>query len=94
MKMKAIKRIIVCICAFLAIWITVCAIDFFRVKSFEKPVFILKTETSDDGGSGMYYGIGYSFDIAGKFMPNDEEQGIIHYKFYIMNLFITEGTNK
>lgn len=27
--------------------------DFFKVKSFEKPVFALKTEVADDGGSGM-----------------------------------------
>lgn len=33
--------------------------------SFDKPKFCIAPITADDGGSGKYIGLGYSFDIDG-----------------------------
>ncbi|MTI66980.1 MAG: hypothetical protein FH753_10355 [Firmicutes bacterium] len=52
---------------------------------FEKPIFArLNIETAKkDGGSGTYNGIGYSIEIIGNFMPEDELQGVTHARFYV-----------
>lgn len=91
MKKKIVRNVMAIICFLLVLWVAMGVVDFFRVKSFDKPVFTLKTETEDDGGSGMYYGLGYSFEILGDFMPEDELTGVTHYKYYIFGNFVTEG---
>ena len=60
--MKKKKTIIAMICI-LVLWIAIGVVDYRRVHSFEKPVFCVDTEPADDGGSGKYIGLGYSFDI-------------------------------
>ena len=60
--MKKKKTIIAMICI-LVLWIAIGVVDYRRVHSFEKPVFCVDTEPDDDGGSGKYIGLGYSFDI-------------------------------
>lgn len=64
--------------------------DWFRVKGFEKPIFTIPI-TEDDGGSGIYYGLGYSIDIKGNFMPEDELPGVTHYDFYIFGVLVDRG---
>ena len=91
MKKKVARNVVVSVCLLLILWVAIGAVDFSRVKSFEKPVFTLKTATVDDGGSGMYFGLGYSFEITGNFMPEDELPGVTRYKYYIFNNFVTEG---
>jgi hypothetical protein len=39
----------------------------------------------------MYYGLGYSFEIKGNFMPEDELPGVTQYKYYIFNNSVLEG---
>ncbi len=70
----------------LAIWLVIGIIDFSRVHSFEKPIFCITTETKDDGGSGHYVGLGYSFDIKGNFMPEDELKGVTEYSYYLFGI--------
>ena len=57
------KRGLKAICVILilvAIWSAVTVIDYRRVcHSFQKPIFSIGTETQDDGGSGIYKGLGY-----------------------------------
>jgi hypothetical protein len=91
MNKKIVRNVIVAICVLLLLWLTIGIVDLLKVKSFEKPLFILKTETADDGGSGMYYGLGYSFEIKGNFMPEDELPGVTQYKYYIFNTLVLEG---
>jgi hypothetical protein len=91
MNKKAVKTVIVTICVLLLLWLAIGVVDLFRVKSFEKPLFTLKAETADDGGSGMYYGLRYSFEIKGNFMPEDELPGVTQYKYYIFNNLVLEG---
>ena len=80
--MKKILKVLIII---LVLWITIGLVDYFRVSSFERPIFsFLDVENSfEDGGSGTYKGLGYSFDIKGNFMPEDEYPGITSYTYYI-----------
>ena len=36
----------------------------------EKPIFSFPGAMEDDGGSGVYFGLGYSIEIRGSFMPD------------------------
>ena len=63
------KKIIIAVACILVLWIAVGIVDYGKVHSFEKPIFCVGTELADDGGSGKYVGLGYSFDIEGNFMP-------------------------
>lgn len=91
MKKKIIKIVSITIAVFLVLWIIAGTVDFLRMKSFERPLFIMSTKTADDGGSGMYYGAGYSFEIEGNFMPEDELPGVTNYKYYLFGNLISEG---
>ena len=43
--------------------ISVFTTDYIRVKSNQKPIFAISTNSADDGGSGKYQGLFYSVDI-------------------------------
>ena len=81
---KKTKIAISTVCVFLALWIVIAIIDFGRVHSFETPIFCVATVIMQDGGSGHYTGLGYSFDIKGNFMPEDEFPGVTEYTYYIL----------
>ena len=81
---KKTKIAISSVCVFLALWIIIAIIDFSRVHSFETPIFCVATVIMQDGGSGHYTGLGYSFDIEGNFMPEDELPGVTKYTYYIL----------
>ena len=68
--------------------------DFLRIKSFERPIFVLAGDTFDDGGSGTYYGLGYSFEIKGNFLPGDEVPGVTHYKYRLFGVLVSEGVRE
>ena len=84
--MKKKKIVFIVIGVILAIWLVVGIIDFSKVHSFEKPIFCIKTRAYKDGGSGHYVGLGYSFDIKGNFMPEDELKGVTEYSYYILGI--------
>jgi hypothetical protein len=56
------------------------------MHNFKKPIFArLNIDTAiKDGGSGVYNGIGYSIEISGNFMPEDELKGSTHTRFYVL----------
>lgn len=83
--MKKKKTIIVMICI-LVLWIAIGVVDYSRVHSFEKPVFCVGTDLASDGGSGKYIGLGYSFDIKGNFMPEDEFPGVTKWTYYLFGI--------
>ena len=63
---KKIIVIVVAIALLLASWIGVAYSDYSKVAiSFDKPKFCISRNIADDGGSGKYIGLGYSFDING-----------------------------
>ena len=85
------KKIALFLCILLILWIGAGTIDYSRVHGFEKPIFCFLTNGYDDGGSGTYIGLGYSFDIEGNFMPEDELQGVTKYNIKIFGMTIAGG---
>lgn len=77
----------------IVLWIAMGFVDYMRVSGFEKPVFcFLDAENSyDDGGSGTYRGLGYSFDTMGRFMPEDEHPGVTEYTCCIFGNEVSAG---
>ena len=58
--MKKSKKVIIGILiALIAIWCGIFTTDYVRVSSFREPVFAFAAATADDGGSGIYHGLGY-----------------------------------
>ena len=80
------KNIIIAVICAVALWIAVSIVDYGRVHGFEKPFFCVSTELADDGGSGKYVGLGYSFDIEGNFMPEDEFPGVTKWTYYLFGI--------
>lgn len=87
--MKGIVKIIITIIIFVIIGFGIT--DYYTVSRFEKPIFCIGTDLKDDGGSGKYTGLGYSFNIEGNFMPEDELKGVTKYDFYIFGKHIETG---
>ena len=85
------KRIVLIFVIFAVLWLAIGFIDYRRVHSFEMPIFCVGTEVFKDGGSGRYVGLGYSFDIEGNFMPEDEFPGITKYTYYLFEKEMQTG---
>lgn len=90
-KKISLKKVLITILAIFVIWVIVGTVDYLRVASFEKPIFSIPILTVDDGGSGTYQGFGYSFEIKGNSMPEDELLGVTHHKYYLLGNFIKDG---
>ncbi|ADU28687.1 hypothetical protein [Evansella cellulosilytica] len=89
---KIFKIIFVIILAVILLWVISGIIDFSLVNGFEKkPIFAIPTVTADDGGSGTYQGLGYSFEIEGDFMSVDEPPRVTYYEYYILGSLISKG---
>ena len=82
------KKKIIIIVSVLALWITAGIVDYDRVHSFERPIFSICTKPLQDGGSGKYVGLGYSFVIEGNFMPEDEFPGVTKWTYYLFGVKI------
>lgn len=90
---KIKKAVILLVLNLLIFWCVVLFVDYSRVcRYFEKPLFTISNITADDGGSGKYYGLGYSFNIEGNFMPEDEYPGVTQYDYYIFGKLMQSGT--
>ena len=77
------KRVLIVLSIMVVLWVAVGIIDLSRVNIFEKPIFCIATNTADDGGSGHYVGLGYSFDIEGNFLPDDEFPGVTKWTYFL-----------
>ena len=86
------KKVLIPLLIAVLLWLAVGTMDILRVAAFEKPVFCAPCETADDGGSGHYQGLGYSFDIEGNFMPEDECPGGTAYALRIFGVAVSAGT--
>ena len=80
------KQTIIAMTWILVLWIAIGVVDYSRVHSFEKPIFCVGTDLASDGGSGKYIGLGYSFDIQGNFMPEDEFPGVTKWTYYLFGM--------
>lgn len=85
------KNWLIVIAVFLVLWLAAGITDFCRVYRFEKPLFCMLSDGADDGGSGHYIGLGYSFEIEGNFMPEDAFPGVSVYTAKLFGIPIKEG---
>ena len=88
MKKKALIPLLIAV----LLWLAAGTVDILRVSSFEKPVFCAPCVTADDGGSGDYQGLGYSFDIEGNFLPEDEFPGVTEYTLRVFGAEVRSGS--
>ena len=88
-KKKTIKVLVAILGLLLLLSIGSGTFDYFRIYSAEKPIFTIPV-TSDDGGSGTYYGLGYQIEIKGNFMPDDPIYGIKYAKYSILGIPIED----
>ena len=85
--MKKKKFIIAAVCA-VVLWITFGIVDYTRVHDFEMPIFCVCSEPMQDGGSGKYVGLGYSFDIEGNFVTEDGYRGVTKWTYWLFGIEI------
>lgn len=85
------KRIVIIVLAIILLWLAAGVTDFALVHSYHRPLFCICTEPMQDGGSGKYVGLGYSFDIEGNFMPDAKDYGVTSYRGYILGKQVSRG---
>lgn len=87
------KKIIITIVCILAAWIVAGVIDFVMVRTWHKPIFCIGRELAQDGGSGTYVGLGYSFDIEGNFVSESKDliKGVTSYRGYLFGNEVARG---
>ena len=97
-KKNLSKRIIIAILGVVALWLCVGIVDFALVHNYRRPLFCICTEPMQDGGSGKYVGLGYSFDIEGNFMPDtetptteDKKPKVTSHRGYIFGKEVSRG---
>ena len=72
-------------------WGSIAYSDYATVAiSFDKPKFCISTITADDGGSGKYIGLGYSFNIDGHLESNGKYE-VDTYSYKIFGITIKQG---
>ena len=82
------KRIVIIVLAIILLWLAAGVTDFALVHSYHRPLFCICTEPMQDGGSGKYVGLGYSFDIEGNFMPDTENPGVTKWTYSLFGIEI------
>ena len=88
MKKKVI--LLVAIVVLLVSWACIAYSDYADVAiSYDKPKFCISTMTADDGGSGKYIGLGYSFDIDGH-LDADNGYQVDSYTYKILGITIKQ----
>ena len=85
------KKMVIAVLAVMVLWLCVGITDFARVHNYKKPLFCIGVNLADDGGSGNYVGLGYSFYIEGNFMPEEKNPGITSYRGYVLGKEVSRG---
>lgn len=90
---QKVKRVVIMVIILVATWLGMGVTDFALLYNFKMPLFCLATETMQDGGSGTYTGLGYSFDIEGNFVGEDEDmlRGVTSYRGYVFGREVSRG---
>lgn len=89
-KSKA-KKIVIAILTVMVLWLCIGITDFALVHNYQKPIFCRAGDLEQDGGSGEYIGLGYSFYIEGNFMPEEKNQGVTSYRGYVFGKEVSRG---
>lgn len=81
------KTVISVLVLLIIIWGVTFFIDYSRCRNFKEPIFVVARVTSDDGGSGTYYGLGYKVKIE-KTILAEYGQTLVKVEMYMFNKFI------
>jgi len=84
---KKIKLVITIALSLILFWGMIFAIDYFRCSNLKTPIFVIPGDTADDGGSGTYYGLGYSVEVE-KNVSAEYGVQIESVEMYIFNKFV------
>lgn len=93
MEMTGKKRsVIAVVVGLLILWFVVGTIDFFRVSSFERPMFCMGKESVYKGAEDYknYQGIGYSFVVAEN-SSESEFPGVTRYTYFLFGNEVVSG---
>ena len=82
------RRIVVYVVAMLLIlWTIIFVVDYNRCSNLLMPIFVLPIETYDDGGTGLYYGLGYKVYVK-KYISAEYGSQIEKVEMYFFNKVI------
>lgn len=81
------KILISVIITLIVLWGTIFFINYSRCSNFKEPIFVVAGITADDGGSGIYYGLGYKFKIE-KTMSVEYGPTLVRVEMYMFDKFI------
>ena len=84
---KSLKILISIIVTLIVLWGIIFFIDYIRCSNFKEPIFAVSGITADDGGSGIYYGLGYKVKIE-KTISSEYGQTLARIEMYIFDKFI------
>ena len=88
MKKKII--ILAVVAVLLVSWISIAYSEYAQVAiSFDKPKFCMLLTGADDGGSGKYIGLGYSFIVDGH-LDADSGYQVDSYTYKILGITIKQ----
>ena len=87
---KKIKILIIILLVVMSLWGIIFTIDYFRCTNLKMPIFTIPENTADDGGSGTYYGLGYSVEVE-KNISAEYGTQIEKIEMYIFDNFIGGG---
>ena len=84
---KSIKILISIIVLLIVLWGIIFFIDYLRCSNFKEPIFVKVGVTADDGGSGIYYGLGYKVKIE-KTISAEYGPTLVRVEMYMFDKFI------
>lgn len=82
------KMIISIIVVLIVLWGIIFFIDYSRCSNFKEPIFVVAGVTTDDGGSGTYYGLGYKVKME-KTISAEYGITLVKVEMYMFDNFIT-----
>ena len=89
---KKIKVLIIILLFIILLWGVIFLVDYFRCLNVKMPIFVIPGETADNGGSGTYYGLGYSVGVEKNISAEYGDQ-IESVEMYIFDKCIAGGIN-
>ena len=87
---KKTKLLISILLSLILFWGIIFGIDYFRCSNLKMPIFVIPGDTADDGGSGTYYGLGYSVEVE-KNVSAEYGVQIESVEMYIFDKFVGGG---
>lgn len=86
---KVLKLIIHILLILIILWAIIFITDYIRCTKMKKmPIFVISSETADDGGSGTYYGLGYKIEVKTNISAENGLE-LESIEMYIFNKFVT-----